>query len=150
MMRILQVAIPVLLMIGGPALGRDDTHGKHIGKPGDLRSVTRTVTVEMNDSMRFIPADIAVKRGETIKFVVRNSGQIKHEMVLGSAKELKKHAELMRKFPSMAHADPNQVTVGPGEAGELVWQFTKSGKIDFACLQPGHFEAGMKGSVSVK
>jgi uncharacterized cupredoxin-like copper-binding protein len=90
-----------------------------------------------------------VKRGETIRFVARNTGKEKHEMVLGTIEELKKHAELMRKFPEMEHADPNQVTVDPGKTGELVWQFTKAGTFDFACLVPGHFEAGMFGKVRV-
>ena len=79
-----------------------------------------------------------------------NSGKLKHEMVLGSVKELKEHAEMMRKMPEMEHADENMVSVEPGKSGELIWQFTKAGKFDFACLQPGHFEAGMKGKVAVK
>jgi uncharacterized cupredoxin-like copper-binding protein len=103
----------------------------------------------MNDAMRFKPDSIRVKRGETIRFIVRNTGKQKHEMVLGTIKELKEHAELMRKFPEMEHADPNQVSVDPGVTGELVWQFTKAGTFDFACLVPGHFEAGMVGKVRV-
>jgi uncharacterized cupredoxin-like copper-binding protein len=70
-------------------------------------------------------------------------------MVLGTIEELKAHAEMMRKFPGMVHADPNQVSVKPGKTGELVWQFTKAGTFDFACLEPGHFEAGMVGKVRV-
>jgi uncharacterized cupredoxin-like copper-binding protein len=95
-------------------------------------------------------AIITVKRGETIKFVVKNTGKMKHEMVLGTLKELKEHAALMQKFPEMEHADPNQISVDPGKTGELIWQFTKAGTFDFACLQPGHFEAGMVGKVAVK
>ena len=124
-------------------------HAAALGKPGDPGKVTRSVAVEMNDTMRFKPASIRVKRGETIRFVVRNTGKQKHEMVLGTIKELKEHAELMRKFPEMEHADPNQVSVEPGKTGELVWNFTKAGTFDFACLVPGHFEAGMVGKVRV-
>ena len=124
-------------------------HAAALGKPGDPLKVTRSVEVEMNDTMRFKPDSIQVKRGETIRFVVRNAGKVKHEMVLGTIKELKKHAELMRKFPEMEHADPNQVSVDPGMTGELVWQFTRDGTFDFACLVPGHFEAGMVGKVQV-
>jgi uncharacterized cupredoxin-like copper-binding protein len=126
-----------------------DGHAAALGKPGDPRKVTRNVEVEMNDTMRFRPDGIRVKRGETIRFIVRNTGKLKHEMVLGTIKELKEHAELMRKFPEMEHADPNQVNVDPGMTGELVWQFTKAGTFDFACLVPGHFEAGMVGKVRV-
>ena len=100
--------------------------------------------------MRYEPAQITVKRGETIKFVARNSGKLKHEMILGPIKELKAHAELMKKFPDMEHDEPNQLVVDPGKTGELVWQFTKAGTVEFACLQPGHFEAGMRGKVAVK
>ena len=126
-----------------------DEHASALGKPGDVKNVTRIVEVGMNDTMRFSPDKIAAKRGETIRFVVKNNGKVKHEMVLGTAKEIKEHAALMRKFPEMEHADPNQVSVEPGKIGELVWQFTKDGTFDFACLQPGHFEAGMVGKVSV-
>jgi uncharacterized cupredoxin-like copper-binding protein len=126
-----------------------DGHAATLGKPGDPGKVSRSVVVEMSDAMRFKPASIRVKRGETIRFIVRNTGNLKHEMVLGTIKELKEHAELMRKFPEMEHADPNQVSVEPGKTGELVWHFTKAGTFDFACLVPGHFEAGMVGKVRV-
>lgn len=120
-----------------------------IGKPGDASKVTRTIRVDMTDDMRFKASKIAVKQGETIRFVVKNSGKIRHEMVLGTPQELREHAEAMKKNPGMEHADANQVTLDPGKTGEIVWQFTKAGKVDFACLQPGHYEAGMKGMVTV-
>ncbi len=153
------LVVSLVFGAGGPAHG-DENHGKKkdrpakghataLGKPGDPHKVTRDVAVEMNDTMRFKPDSIRVKRGETIRFIVRNTGKVKHEMVLGTIKELKKHAETMRKFPEMEHADPNQVSVEPGMTGELVWQFTRAGTFDFACLVPGHFEAGMVGNVQV-
>ena len=134
------------------AHGDEDHHGHAAayGVPGNPDKVSRTVDVSMDDTMRFNPSHISVKRGETIKFVVRNDGKVKHEMVLGNMKELKEHAALMQKFPEMEHADPNQLSVEPGKSGEMVWQFTRTGKFDFACLQPGHFEAGMKGSINVR
>lgn len=132
------------------AAGKTEGHASALGKPGEAAKVTRTVKVDMNDKMRFSPGQINVKRGETVRFVVKNVGNLKHEMVLGSPKELSEHAEMMRKMPEMEHADENMVSVDPGKSGELIWQFTKPGKFDFACLQPGHFEAGMKGKVAVK
>ena len=129
--------------------GHDDSHASALGKPGDPKKVTRTIEVGMDDTMRFSPANIAVKRGETIRFVVKNNGKLKHEMVLGTVKELKEHAALMRKFPEMEHADPNQVSAEPGKTAEMIWQFTRAGKVDFACLEPGHYEAGMAGRVTV-
>lgn len=123
--------------------------GATIGESGDPARADRSVKVAMSDSMRFSPASIPVRQGETVRFVVRNGGQLKHEMVLGTAHELKEHYELMKKFPEMEHDDPQMVTVAPGKTGEIVWRFTKSGKVDFACLQPGHYDAGMKGLVTV-
>jgi len=120
-----------------------------IGKAGDAAKVSRTVTVDMSDTMRFTPSSISVRQGETIRLIVKNSGAVKHELVLGSEKELKEHNEVMKKNPEMEHADDNMVTVAPGKTGEVVWQFTKAGKVNFACLQPGHFDAGMKGVVIV-
>ena len=128
----------------------DSGHALGMGKPGDSKKVSRAIQVVMSDDMKFTPANINVKRGETIRFVVSNAGRIKHEMIIGSTAELKQHAELMRKMPGMEHADSNQVTLDPGKSAELVWQFTEPGTVDFACLQPGHFEAGMMGTVSVK
>ena len=126
--------------------GHDD---EAIGKPGLAPKVTRIIKVDMLDTMRFTPSNLTIKQGETIRFVVKNSGQIPHEMVLGTEKDLKEHYEVMKKNPEMEHADANSVTVQPGKTGEIVWQFTKSGKVDFACLHPGHYDAGMKGQVRV-
>ena len=120
-----------------------------IGKPGKATNAKRTVKLEMLDTMRFSPQSITVKQGETIKFIIKNSGKLKHEMVLGTEKELKEHAEVMKKNPEMEHDDENQITVQPGKSGEIIWQFTKAGKVNFACLQPGHYDAGMAGTVKV-
>ena len=147
------IAIPgIFLAMSAMASGNHaGGHGgvDAIGKPGVAANVTRTVNVDMTDDMRFHTSKIAVKQGETIRFVAKNSGQVKHEMVLGTAKELKEHYEVMKKNPEMEHADENMVTVAPGKSGEIIWHFTKAGKVDFACLQPGHYEAGMKGMVNV-
>lgn len=133
---------------GNHAGGHD--HGDEaVGKPGVASKVSRTITMDMTDDMRFHAPDVAAKQGETIRFIVKNSGQLKHEMVLGTAKDLKDHYEVMKKNPEMEHDDANMVTVAPGKSGEIVWQFTKAGKVDFACLQPGHYDAGMKGLVHV-
>ncbi len=142
----LAVAAPFAWGAGSHAGG----HGASaIGEPGKAANVTRTVQIDMSDSMRFSPARIAVKQGETVRFVVKNSGKVKHELVLGTAKELKQHAEVMKKHPDMEHDDPNMVAVAPGGSGEVIWRFSRAGKVDFGCLQPDHFDAGMKGRVNV-
>lgn len=120
------------------------------GRQGDPRKVTRTIRVGMTDQMRFDPGRISVKKGETIRFVVANHGAVLHEMVLGTPQALKEHAELMKKHPGMEHDEPSMTHVKPGATGDIVWQFTKAGDFEFACLIPGHFEAGMVGKVVVK
>ncbi|MDB5794043.1 MAG: plastocyanin [Noviherbaspirillum sp.] len=119
------------------------------GRQGDPKKVTRTIAIDMNDMMRFNPADITVKQGETIRFVVANKGKLMHEMVIGTMDELKKHGELMKQHPGMEHDEPFMSHVSPGKKGELVWQFTKEGEFNYACLVPGHFEAGMIGKINV-
>lgn len=119
------------------------------GKEGDPKKVTRTINVDMSDTMRFSPADITVKQGETIKFVVHNKGQALHEMVIGTIDELKAHGELMKKNPGMEHDEPYMAHVKPGGKETMVWQFTNPGEFNFGCLAPGHFEAGMIGKIKV-
>ena len=130
------------------------TDGHHhgaaaMGEVGKASQVTRTVQIEMRDTMQFLPSKLQVKQGETLRLVLKNSGQLTHEIVLGNDKDLKAHAELMRKFPEMEHAEPNMLTLAAGKTGELVWKFSRAGVVNFACLQPGHFEAGMKGQMHV-
>lgn len=133
-----------------PAYEASKVEERAFGREGDPRRVTRPVGLDMTDAFRFTPADITVKRGETVKFVVANSGKVLHEMVLGTTEELKAHDELMKKFPDKEHADASMAHVKPGAKGEVVWQFTKAGEHPFACLIPGHYEAGMVGKVVVK
>ncbi|MEY2890945.1 MAG: hypothetical protein RJA98_853 [Pseudomonadota bacterium] len=127
-----------------------DASANPVGEPGEAAQVNRTVRITMADTMRYRPARVAVKQGETIRFDVRNAGALKHELVLGTHQALIEHAEMMKKMPEMEHDDPQMVTVQPGDRGEIVWHFTQAGTIEFACLQPGHFEAGMKGAVAVQ
>lgn len=119
------------------------------GKQGDPKKATRTITIDMADTMRFGPSDITVKEGETIKFVVANKGKMMHEMVIGTMDELKAHGELMKKHPGMEHDEAYMSHVSPGKKEEMVWQFTKAGEFYYACLIPGHFEAGMIGKIKV-
>jgi uncharacterized cupredoxin-like copper-binding protein len=142
------------------------------GRAGDPRRVGRTFNVGMDDRMHFRataalrrdaksdarsgdahqmkPGDIVVNRGDTVRFVVRNHGKAMHEMVIGTMKELQDHAEMMRKFPGMEHDEPYMAHVAPGKQGEIVWQFTQPGEFYYACLVPGHMEAGMVAKITVQ
>lgn len=119
------------------------------GQEGDPRKATRTITINMADTMRFSPAQLKVKKGETVRFVVRNTGKVMHEMVIGTEEELAKHAELMKRFPEMEHDAPYMAHVKPGTTEEMTWTFSKPGTFHYGCLEPGHWEAGMRGSIVV-
>lgn len=135
---------------GVPAFDATQVEATAFGQQGDPRKATRTITIAMADTMRFSPAQITVRRGETVRLVAANRGQVLHELVLGTADDLKQHAEMMRKHPGMEHDAPHMAHVKPGATGQIVWQFTQPGAFQFACLLPGHFEAGMVGKVVVR
>ena len=122
---------------------------KGFGIAGDASRVSRTIHIRMNDRMRFEPAHIHVRQGETIRFVHRNVGKVMHEMVIGSRADLEDHAALMRKFPDMEHDAPHMAHVAAGKRGQMIWQFNRAGEFEFACLIPGHFESGMRGTIKV-
>jgi uncharacterized cupredoxin-like copper-binding protein len=123
------------------------------GEPGNPKKPARAVLVTMRESdgkMMFIPDKVEVKKGEQIRFMLRNSGALEHEFVLATAEENAKHAEQMKKNPDMEHDDPNGKRLKPNGTAEIVWKFTKAGEFQFGCLIPGHSEAGMVGTVVVK
>jgi uncharacterized cupredoxin-like copper-binding protein len=120
------------------------------GRTGNPSQVKRTITVSMADTMRFSPARLQVKRGDTVRIVVRNDGKALHEFVLGTMAQLKAHAEMMREHPGMEHDEPYMAHVAPGRRATVVWQFTQPGEFFYGCLIPGHFEAGMVGKVTVR
>lgn len=155
-----QVALLVAaLALAAPAFGHgEQSHArgpnldmveKPFGRTGDPARVTRTIEISGHDTMRYTPSKLTVRQGETIRFVVANKGKAFHETVLGTMKDLREHAEWMRKHPTMEHDEPYMVHLPPGKTGEMVWQFTEAGEFYFACLVPGHFEAGMMGSITV-
>lgn len=119
------------------------------GIAGNAKAVQRTITLRMGDDMRFAPAHIEVREGETVRLVVQNRGQLLHEIVLGTQASLAQHAEMMLKHPGMEHDEPYMAHVKAGRKGDLVWTFNRPGRFDFACLIPGHYQAGMVGTINV-
>ena len=120
------------------------------GIAGDAKQARRTITLTMNDAMRFTPDRIEVRQGETVRLRLHNAGQLQHELVLGTRQALAAHAALMLKFPDMEHSEPYMAHVAPGQSGEIVWTFNRAGEFEFACLIAGHYQAGMKGIVIVR
>lgn len=151
--------VPTVWAGGNHAHGPIDTNMKvdhpimaeesEFGRQGITKDVTRTIEISMSDMMRFTPDSLNIKQGETVRLLIKNNGRIPHEFVLGTKAEISEHAEMMKKNPEMEHVDASSARVAPGKTAEIIWQFTKPGKFLYACLIPGHWDAGMQGSVTV-
>lgn len=152
----LNAALCALLLSSGAALA-DGTHAHatdmEIGRPGQAADVTRTVEIAMVEpeagGMAYEPGELTFERGETVRFIVTNTGYLDHEIVFDTHEEIMDHAELMMNHPDMRHDDPNALTLAPGETGELIWTFSQAGTFQYACLIPGHMDAGMHGPLTV-
>ena len=164
-----------LLVLNMPAIASPADHYS-FGQPAPAASATRTVEVDMTD-MAFTPKSVEVKAGETVRFVLVNKGQLLHEFNLGDAAMHAEHQKEMLKMqqsgmmtptgmnrPDMDHAamghgsmamhgmkhdDPKSVLVEPGKTAELTWMFAKADNLEFACNVPGHYQAGMVGTLKV-
>ena len=152
------VTLSTLFLLSGPTFGHSgdkveadyDPVETEFGMYEPDMHADRTIEIEMDDTMRFTPDIIRVKQGEVLKIVHHNRGKLLHEFVLGTQASLDEHAELMKKFPNMEHAEPYMAHVQPGEKMEMIWKFSKAGEFSFGCLIPGHYDAGMKGTVVVE
>ena len=138
---------------------------KAIGEKGKISEVSRVIQINMYDNY-YEPDKIEVKKDETIKFVVKNLGELVHEfniatkmmhlehqpemmtlveneIILSDKIDKQKMIEMVKKNPSMSHTHSNSVLLSPGESDNLIWKFTNSVKLEAACNVPGHYEAGM-------
>ncbi len=135
--------------------GAASAHEQHFdaGEPAAANAAGDVIAVSMTDAdgkMAFTPESIQVTSGAVVKFVVMNAGSTRHEFVIGSRAENLAHQRMMAAMPDMLHNDPNAMTLDPGKSATLAWRFTNQGEFEFACLLPGHYEAGMHGMVIVK
>jgi uncharacterized cupredoxin-like copper-binding protein len=173
----LSLAATALALPGTILADAGHTHGAAIGEPAKASAATRTVKVTLADSF-YEPETIQVKAGETVRFVLTNTGELLHEFNIGTAAmhaEHQKHMAMMLDHGmltptgvnqermtmdhysstggmghGMKHDDPNSVLVEPGQTKELVWKFTRATALEFACNMPGHYEAGMVGTVEFR
>ena len=148
----------------GQAQKKEDMHSGHEmqgGMPGDPAKVSRTILVIAKDT-EFDLKKIQVMDGETIRFVIRNKGELLHEFTIGSHEMQRQHqAEMMKMMdeghmtatkmmPGMKHSHGNSAMIEPGKQAEVVWMFHKGTTVEFGCNIPGHYEAGMKGEFKVR
>lgn len=102
----------------------------------------RLVHLDMTDSLKFIPDQIAAVAGESVRFVLTNSGTVEHEFQVGPADKVAadQHDGVIVKEKDKLVA---------GSTAAVDYTFTASGPFAFACHMPGHYEAGMKGTISL-
>jgi uncharacterized cupredoxin-like copper-binding protein len=151
------ISLGAMLALSSLAFAHDDHIGHTLhhgdsysaGEAGDPNQPARTVEVEMRE-MEYLPPKIEVKRGEQIRFVIRNTGTEAHEFLLATTAENLKHEAAMRKNPTMEHDEPNGLRIAAKQSGEILWKFSKPGTFEYACLIPDHREYGMTGRVVVK
>ncbi|MBX3615550.1 cupredoxin domain-containing protein [Nitrosomonas sp.] len=148
MNRIIPLVILVLFSTNGFSAASHSQLEHDFGKPGDADKVSRIIKLTQVDNM-FLPAEVTVTEGETVRFVVKNGGNHKHEMLISSMAELKKAANMRRMYPDKEHTEAYLLQLEPGEQKELVWQFSTAGTVDFACPLPGHFKK-MRGKIIVE
>jgi len=128
---------------------KQQRHTFAAGSPGKLSDVNRDIKIRAMDNMRYDKNSINVRAGETIRFIVTNSGKLRHEFSIGDSEEQLKHAKMMKAMPNMMHKDPNTISLAPGETGEIIWKFSQSSDIEIACHVAGHYEAGMMADIRV-
>ena len=158
--RKLTLALVVSMLVSGSAMagpggapGHGHDNDSAYGKPGDPKKPARVVQIvarEQDGKMLFIPDSVRVRKGEQIRFMLRNNGETDHEFVIGTVEDNLKHMKAMEKNPDMEHDDPNAIRLKPKATGEILWQFTKAGTFDFSCLIPGHRPSGMFGTITVE
>ncbi len=153
------LAMALLVLSASTAVADPGHHGPTpniataYGRPGDPARGGRVVQVAMletKNGMAFAPSRIEVRQGEQVQFVLHNHGELDHELVVGTVETNRAHAEVMAKHPDMAHEDPNAKRLRPKTSEVLRWQFTQAGEFEYACLIPGHREAGMEGTLTVE
>jgi uncharacterized cupredoxin-like copper-binding protein len=144
-----QAVLLAAISYAAAAVAHEQHGGYSAGEPGNPKKPAREIVVLMNE-MDYTPATIEVKRGEQIRFVIRNVGTEAHEFLLATTAENLKHGEAMKKNPDMEHDEPNGLRLDAKKSGEILWKFTKAGTFEYSCLIPTHREFGMIGKVVVK
>ena len=145
------------LALGTTAFAAGQHDGGHdeyaIGLKGEKAKAKRTLNISMRETedgkMLIEPKVLMFRKGETVVLNFTNKGKVDHEFVMDTEDNVQKHKVVMLKNPDMVHADDNSLRLTPGEKGQIIWTFAKDGKYSFACLIPGHYEAGMHGKISV-
>jgi uncharacterized cupredoxin-like copper-binding protein len=114
----------------------------------DTHPVSRTIQIETTDALRFVPDQVSVNAGDTVAFEITNSGVLPHEFFIGTPTEQQAHEAEMSGGSNMSD-EPNAVAVPAGGTARLVYTFDQTGTLEYGCHVPGHYAAGMFGTITV-
>ncbi|MGK0275645.1 MAG: putative cupredoxin-like copper-binding protein [Ilumatobacter sp.] len=124
------------------------------GDPMEAADASRVIEIKALDDFTFDPASVKIEAGETVTFRVENVGLLDHDFTLGDSETQDEHeAEMVEMAASgnMAmHDEPNAFGLTSGEVKEMTWHFAETGEILFGCHTPGHYPAGMVGSLTIE
>lgn len=120
-------------------VGRATADGRPLG-PGPV-----TVVLDIEHST-FSPASLRVVKGTQVRFVVDNHDPINHELIVGTPEVHRRHSSGTEPHHATV---PGEVSVSPGKRVSTTYTFDAVGQVELACHLPGHYDYGMRGSVSV-
>ncbi len=113
--------------------------------PSVLGPGPATVTVEVEHSA-FRLDDVRVVEGTEVHFVLDNGDPIGHELIVGPPDVHRRHEG----GHEASHPPrPGEVSVGPGEVAGTTYTFDEPGEVGYACHLPGHYDYGMRGTITV-
>lgn len=130
---------------GGGMMGGYGNTGIVAPGPGETGFVAgtvaapRVVRVIAGPGYSFSPSAISVARGETVTFEVTSMGGLIHEFMVGPADAVAADTE----------GTPEVADLGMMQTGAVTMTFDGSGPYAFACHEAGHYEAGMRGTITV-
>jgi uncharacterized cupredoxin-like copper-binding protein len=145
----------VALAVGAAALifARTDPRMGTMSPVAPLSSTPpgRTIAISATDQLRFSPDAFTARAGETVAFDISNPGPLPHEFTVGNVSVQQAHEQEMASGNAM---EPSQdatfsVDVPAGQTTRLVYTFEQPGTQLFGCHVPGHYAAGMLGTITV-
>jgi plastocyanin len=123
---------------GGPGVGNGPEPGTSGFVSGTVAS-PRVIRVVAGPDYAFSPSTITVARGETVTFLVTTMGPTVHEFMVGPADAV----------ASDKAGTPEIADIAMMTTKSLTYTFDGPGPFAFACHADGHYEAGMRGRITI-
>lgn len=132
-------AVALVVLSVGCAAGGED--GSASAEP---------IVVRMTDDLRFDPPAVTVRAGETVRFEVTNGGATVHEFLIGDEADQAEYEAEMTDGHGEGHDSSAGVSVDPGETESFEYTFTAAGELLAGCHEPGHYDGGMRATITVE